>query len=104
MSYVHLHFDLATATTNFGSEAAGEKRKRRVMGRDNPGSIIWHDFTGGDNGKQGIHDIKVGGRNHPHGANAAFMGGHVKTISLTENQGNSYNEGWSRFPTYFDDI
>ena len=104
MSYLHLHFDLATATTNFGSAEAGEKRQRRVMGRDNPGSIIWHDFTGGEDGTQGIHEIKAGGRNHPGGANAAFMGGHVKTISLTENQGNSYNEGWSRFPTYFDEI
>lgn len=104
MSYLHLHFNLTNATTLFGSETAGEKRQRRVMGRDNPGSIIWHDFTGGEDGKQGIHEIKAGGRNHPGGANAAFMGGHVKTINLTVNQGNSYNEGWSRFPTYFDDI
>jgi len=104
MSYVHLHFDLTNATTLFGSAAAGEKRQRRIIGRDNPGCIIWHDFTGGNDGKQGIHEIKVGGRNHVNGANAAFLGGYVKTVTLTENQGNSYNEGWSRFPTYFDDF
>ena len=104
MSYLHLHFDLANATTLFGSAEAGQKRQRRIIGRDDPGCIIWHDFTGGDDGTQGIHEIKAGGRNHPGSCNAAFLGGYVKTLILTGNQGNSYNGGWSRLPTYFDDF
>ena len=105
MSYVMLHFTLASATSNWGDDAvAGAKRERCNVSRNSSGCIVWHDFTGGDDGKQGIHEIKKGGRNHPDGANAAFLGGYVKTIKLTTTQGNTYNEGWSRFPTYYDEL
>ncbi|MBQ6471752.1 MAG: prepilin-type N-terminal cleavage/methylation domain-containing protein [Victivallales bacterium] len=105
MSYVMLHFTLASATTNWGDDAvAGAKRERCNVTRNSPGCIIWHDFTGGEDGNQGIHEIKAGGRNHPNGPNAAYLGGYVKSIKLTTNQGNLYNQGWSRFPTYYDNL
>ena len=105
MSYVMLHFNLSSATTNWGNDATeGAKRERCNVSRNNPGCIIWHDFTGGEDGKQGIHEIKTGGRNHPEGSNAAFLGGHVKTIRFATDKGNYYNEGWSRFPTVFDEL
>ena len=105
MSYVMLHFTLSSATTNWGNDAAaGAKRERCNVSRNSPGCIIWHDFTGGEDGSQGIHEIKKGGRNHADGPNVAFLGGYVKTIKLTTSQGNTYNGGWSRFPTYFDEL
>lgn len=106
MSYVYMHFNQASAAALFSSDnnmEIGRKRQRCRIDRDNPGHMIWHDFTGGEDGNQGIHQIKVGGRNHLDGANVAFLGGYVKFIRLTTAQGNLYNLGWSRFPSYFDD-
>ncbi|MPM68712.1 hypothetical protein SDC9_115646 [bioreactor metagenome] len=108
MSYVYIVFNPTEATAWFsgsGDTAVGQARAREIVGRDNPGAMIWYDITGNNSGG-GLHAgySPNGTANHPNGANALYLGGYCKFLTLTKNQGDIYDGGFSRFPSYYDDI
>ena len=83
--------------------------RRSLLGRDNPGAIIYADIvgSGGVSGKE-AHPQGIAAANHPNGAfNALHLGGHVKTNLITPaSQGDEYYSkgSWCRILLDFDDF
>ena len=81
---------------------------RAVVGRDNPGAIIYADIVGngGVSGKD-VHPQGISAANHPAGAfNALHMGGHVKTNLIPPGTTENYycSGNWNRILLTFDDF
>ena len=78
MSYVALYHNKAQAAND-----VMKKGKRQIVGRDNPGLIIYNDWT------TGLANLLKSGATscHPNAVNMLFLGGHVegKTIKANDN-------------------
>ncbi len=71
--------------------------RRVLVGRDEPGAIIWADCAGtGGTGAMGA--------NHPGVANCLMLGGYVKGNLFKSSSGDSWMNGWARLPLNLDDI
>ncbi len=72
--------------------------RRSLVGRDEPGAIIWADCTGtGGTGAMGA--------NHPAGiCNTLMLGGYAKSNTYKVASGNSWMAGWARLLVNLDDI
>ena len=69
----------AAGTTYWGIRAdASGNRGRAIVGRDNPNFSIWGDVVGK------VIDSTTNINNHGLTANIAYIGGHVKTKTLTQ--------------------
>ena len=71
-----------TSQADSGNSKLGKYQRRAIIGRDNPGAIIFADIT------QKLSDWYGGamanrfdgtGANHPNGVNVGYLGGHVKS-------------------------
>ena len=107
MSYAYIVYsptEAAGAFSDSGDAEVGKNRAREIVGRDNPGAIIWYDITGNSTG--GLHSgySPNGTANHPNGANALYLGGYSRFLPISKNQGDMYDGGFSRLATDFDDI
>ncbi len=92
MSYIALYHNKAQAD-NDGLEYG----KRQIIGRDNPGLIIYNDVTTGL-----ASALKTGAvACHPNGVNTLFLGGDVAANTLNATQQTSF-DGWASVPNAFD--
>ena len=114
MSYCFWNYDTeAEVKADAGTSAKWttwiQMGRRSIVGRDNPGAIIYADVvgSGGVSGKD-AHPQGIAAANHPNGAfNALHLGGHVKTNLITPaSEGDSYYStgSWGRLPYKFDDF
>ncbi len=93
MSYLFWNYTADEAKAEMGKE-----RARMIVGRDEPGCIIWADKTG----KGGVG---ANASNHPQSFNSLQLGGYVLGHVLpSKAKGDYYMEGWGRLLTDFDDI
>ncbi len=91
MSYLYWNYTSAEALSEMGKD-----RPRMIVGRDDPGCIIWAD-------KSGKGAIALGS-NHPGLVNTLQLGGHVLGHPIKTADGNSWMDGWGRLPVVLDDI
>ncbi len=73
---------------------------RSLVGRDDPGAIIYADFTGASG------TFAIGkGRNHPKVCNGLRLGGHVNTDQVDDTTSNAMmNASWANLPYTLDDF
>ena len=95
-------------STNAQWTAWAEVGARAILGRDDPGAIIYADTVGSGGCSPRDHNPdKVAAANHPAGVfNAAMLGGYVKgnTITPASKGDTYYSKGnWARLCYAFDD-
>ena len=92
LSYFYWNYTSAEAKLDMNKD-----RPRVFTGRDNPGCVMYADRTGSG-------AITSSGANHPLACNTLYLGGHVATHKMTEQDGNYFMDGWGRIPLRFDQI
>ena len=80
----------ANGTGSYGGYA------RQIMGRDNPGCVIWADVLGSTSAAQ----IYL----HPNAINALYLGGHVKINLLNDTIKKDTTSNCGAIVKYFDEI
>ncbi|MBE6370408.1 MAG: DUF1559 domain-containing protein [Lentisphaerae bacterium] len=92
MSYLFWNYTEEEAKNEIG----GDGKARVIVGRDNPGAVIWGEYTGvGGIGK---------GANHPSNVNTLYLGGHVTSHVYKKADGEFWMGGWGRLPANLDEI
>ncbi len=115
ISYLYWNYntndELVTATNGGGSKWQKwmPMALRSLVGRDNPGAIIYGDVVGsGGVSAKNVHPQGIAAMNHANGSfNALHLGGHVKTNLITPvSQGDAYysKTSWCRLLLDFDDF
>ena len=96
-SYIFWHFtpDEAAAATPSGFN--DRARARTIIGRDDPGMLIYADITGA-----GANTVTQGA-NHPSAVNGLYMGGHVKGMPMKTADGDSWVSNWVKMPLALDE-
>ena len=71
--------------------------KRQIVGRDNPGLVIYHDWLTG----QAVQFVTGATSNHPNAVNILFLGGHVagQTVKADFNKNSS---NWNSIANAYD--
>ena len=86
--------DPAKWGNNWVANGALKPERARGMITDNPGCSVWFDHVGSKNpGGTSIYGAANNQANHASTMNIAYLGGHVKSVPMSETQRNTWADG-----------
>ncbi len=97
-SYGNWNYTQAEAVSDGVTTSDKPSRARIIVGRDNPGALVYGDLCGGPVA------APAQGQNHPSTMNACYLGGHVKTNTVPSSRWTELGNSWACIPLYYDDI